>query len=230
MTVRKTMDVGEYVIAIVLMCLFNFLGSGRIQENKKYFIGGLSLLSGALIIASFTGNFVYYCIIGTLEAIFTVVIAYVLDRGIGVLRSDGKKEYIDGEEILSLFILGVAVICGSGNLVILGVPPALVAVVTVIFISAVKGGCMLAIASGATMGMMLSFANIYPVGIVSTLAIGGLTSAMAGRFRKIFMPIGFVLSLLQWWYITGWIYFLLELLWQYCWLVLLICTFRRDYI
>ena len=65
MTVRKTMDVGEYVIAIVLMCLFNFLGSGRIQENKKYFIGGLSLLSGALIIASFTGNFVYYCIIGT---------------------------------------------------------------------------------------------------------------------------------------------------------------------
>ena len=53
---------------------------------------------------------------------------------------------------------------------------------------------MLAIASGATMGMMLSFANIYPVGIVSTLAIGGLTSAMAGRFRKIFMPIGFVLS------------------------------------
>lgn len=194
MTVRKTMDIGEYVIAIVLMCLFNFLGSGRIQENKKYFIGGLSLLSGALIIASFTGNFVYYCIIGTLEAIFTVVIAYVLDRGIGVLRSDGKKEYIDGEEILSLFILGVAVICGSGNLVILGVPPALVAVVTVIFISAVKGGCMLAIASGATMGMMLSFANIYPVGIVSTLAIGGLTSAMAGRFRKIFMPIGFVLS------------------------------------
>ena len=89
---------------------------------------------------------------------------------------------------------------------------------------------MLAIASGATMGMMLSFANIYPVGIVSTLAIGGLTSAMAGRFRKIFMPIGFVLLLLQWWYITGWIYFLLELLWQYCWLVLLICTFRRDYI
>ena len=55
--------------------------------------------------------------------------------------------------------------------------------VTVIFISAVKGGCMLAIASGATMGMMLSFANIYPVGIVSRLALGGLTSAMAGRFR-----------------------------------------------
>ena len=194
MTVRKTMDIGEYVIAIVLMCLFNFLGNGRIQENKKYFIGGLSLLSGALIIAGFTGNFVYYCIIGTLEAIFTVVIAYVLDRGIGVLRSNGKKEYIDGEEILSLFILGVAVICGSGNMVILGVPPALVAVVTVIFVSSVKGGCILAIASGATMGMMLSFANIYPIGIIPTLAIGGLTSAMAGRFRKIFMPIGFVLS------------------------------------
>ena len=29
MTVRKTMDIGEYVIAIVLMCLFNFLGNGR---------------------------------------------------------------------------------------------------------------------------------------------------------------------------------------------------------
>lgn len=79
-------------------------------------------------------------------------------------------------------------------MVILGVTPALVAVVTVIFVSAVKGGCILAIASGATMGMMLSFANIYPIGIIPTLAIGGLTSAMAGRFRKIFMPIGFVLS------------------------------------
>ena len=89
---------------------------------------------------------------------------------------------------------------------------------------------MLAIASGATMGMMLSFANIYPVGIVSTLAIGGLTSAMAGRFRKIFMPIGFVLSFAPMVVYYRLDLLLLELLWQYCWLVLLICTFRRDYI
>ena len=179
MTVRKTMDIGEYVIAIVLMCLFNFLGNGRIQENKKYFIGGLSLLSGALIIAGFTGNFVYYCIIGTLEAIFTVVIAYVLDRGIGVLRSNGKKEYIDGEEILSLFILGVAVICGSGNMVILGVPPALVAVVTVIFVSSVKGGCILAIASGAT-----TIPDLIPVlSVLAALAEGETVIEHAGRLR-----------------------------------------------
>ncbi len=193
-SIRRTMDTGGYVIALFLMCLFNFLGKGRIQNNKKYLIGGLSLLSGELMIAGFTGNFVYYCIIGTLETVFTVVLAYVLDKGIGVLESNGRKKYIDGEEMLSLFILGTAVICGSGNLSFLGVPPVMVAVVTVIFISAAKGGCMLAIACGACMGMMLSFTNIYPTGIVATLAIGGLTAAMAGRFRRIFMPIGFVLS------------------------------------
>mgnify|MGYP000559222492 CR=1 FL=1 len=70
-------------------------------------------------------------------------------------------------------------------MVILGVTPALVAVVTVIFVSAVKGGCILAIASGATMGMMLSFANIYPIGIIPTLAIGWADISYGRRFRKI---------------------------------------------
>lgn len=35
MTVRKTMDIGEYVIAIVLMCLFNFWEMVGYRKTKN---------------------------------------------------------------------------------------------------------------------------------------------------------------------------------------------------
>lgn len=194
MTVRRTMDIGEYVIGILLLCLLNFLGTGRVNDDKKYFFGGLALLSGALLCAGFTGNFVYYCIVGTLEAIFTVVVAMVFNKGIEIVNSDGKKEYIDGEEILSIFILTTAVVCGWGSFEIGGISPVFIVAVTVIFISSVKGGCMLGAACGAFQGTILAFANIYPIGIIPALTIGGLTGAMAGKIHRAFMPVGFVLS------------------------------------
>lgn len=194
-TVKRTMDISEYVIGIVLLCLFHFLGREKVRDDRKYFFGALSLLSGALLTAAFTGNFVYYCIIGSLETAFSAVTGYIIDKGINVIRAAEQKEYITGDEMLSLFILAAAVIIGGGDLSVFGFSPSVALAVTVIFIAGARGGCVTGLACGACMGVMLSFADIYPVGIVPAMAVSGMTGAMLGGIKKALMPVGFVTAL-----------------------------------
>lgn len=189
----------QFSIMVLFWIISSFVENAKsVKSLARPIILFISVLTINIFPMFFKTFILYDLAISIFEAAITVMIYYILRRGINLLLADNKKNFLEVEEVISLSVVGILAIAGFRNISLLGIEiRSLLCIFAVLLLARFKGAGVGA-ATGICMGMISVFTNsdnsIITINVISSYALSGL---MAGLFRPM-GNIGIILG-----FITG---------------------------
>ena len=166
--------------------------------NEQY-----STISMIIVLAAF--SLVYGAIINnysirvniTLAVINTIIIIpiyYIVKYGAECIREFNENYMFSPEEVVSVGILACLLVCGFGNLSVLGISLREILAFTIILIFSYPGGSIYGATIGVVMGLIIGMCSGDMMYNISFYSMIGLVSGIFKDFGKIFTSITFLLT------------------------------------
>lgn len=176
----------KYLFIFVFFLVLNPILTKKFPD-KEYSVGlapCLSCLMGGGLFGVFYGFSYYYIFINTVEAAFSFFIAYILDRGFGLIDPNRVRKLITTEEIISLIVIMGGIICGTEGLRLFGAEASVMTAVLFMLIVCFKFGQASAACCGCVVAGLFYMQGVFEVEIFPIMTLGGfLGGFMRGKNR-----------------------------------------------
>lgn len=157
----------------------------------------------AIMFASLVAEIVALSINGVLlydvlTAIYTTIVVgvfyLIFSEGLPVIYSYAKPKIYSAESLIASGVLLAVLVCGFGDIGILGVTLRGVTSILMVMILGWKRGAAIGAATGLSVSLVLGLMGVGSVATVATYAFCGLLAGVLARFGKIGAAIGFILG------------------------------------
>lgn len=182
---------------LVASFLFVFIKSFIKTEDTK--IGNACAIMFSSIVAeivglSINGLLLYDSLLAIYTTIVTGVFYLIFAEGLPVLYSYAKPKIYASESLISAGVLVAVIVCGFGNVGVLGITLRGVISILIVMLLGWKRGAAIGAAAGLSMSIVIGLMGTGTVATVATYAFCGLLAGILSRFGKIGAAIGFILG------------------------------------
>ena len=184
-----------YWISIACCAAISFWYDGKdkpVNERKKIFCGGISLLSGGVMVAFLNGMSAFLMVRSVAESIAVMMLTVLFSRSMGRVQRDVKRKIFTSDDALCIaapLVFSLASLCGVS---VFGEPMRnMLCTLFVLMASYVCGN-----SAGCALAVVLSFVLIVcgqaDTTFLTVLSFGALMSGILGRKSKFIASVLFL--------------------------------------
>jgi len=140
----------------------------------------------------FFSFFLYDFILYLFEAVVTVMLYILMNKGTSILLSDNIKKVFSFEEVISLGFIGALLIAGIRDFNIFGAEIKTIVCILIVFIFSRARGAGSGAATGVTMGLVSSLSGSASFNIIGSFAFSGFLSGIFRKLGNIGVILGFI--------------------------------------
>ncbi|MCL2840516.1 MAG: stage II sporulation protein E [Defluviitaleaceae bacterium] len=182
----------RYLMAVGLMCLYYFIGTKLMGEQRGWlklpYVGlaaaAITFVSGVTVAVLYDMS-PFLLTVAVLETIVVGTLTLVLKRAHVILTGRRRRaNLLSGEDIASITIILSGVIAGASDIYVGAMPLRIFFCVYVLCIVAYRGGASMATAAGMLMGFFLHLAGYWDISWAAILGLAGLGGGFAKNISK----------------------------------------------
>ncbi len=189
---------GTYLLKFLVSAVL-FVGIKSFIKLEDTKIGNTCIIMFSSIIAeivglSLNGLLLYDSLLAIYSTIVTGIFYLIFAEGLPVIYSYAKPKIYSAESLISAGVLLAVIVCGFGDIGILGITVRGVISILIVMLLGWKRGAAIGAATGLSVSLVLGLMGVGTVATVATYAFCGLLTGILARFGKVGAAIGFILG------------------------------------
>ena len=181
------------VAAVLFVAIKSFIKLNDTKIANTCAIMFASLVA-EIVALSINGVLLYDVLTAVYTTIVTGVFYLIFSEGLPVIYSYAKPKIYSAESLIASGVLLAVLVCGFGDIGVLGVTLRGVASILMVMILGWKRGAAIGAATGLSVSLVLGLMGVGSVATVATYAFCGLLAGVLARFGKVGAAIGFILG------------------------------------
>lgn len=181
------------VAAVLFVAIKSFIKLNDTKIANTSAIMFASLMA-EIVALSINGVLLYDVLTAIYTTIVTGVFYLIFSEGLPVIYSYAKPKIYSAESLIASGVLLAVLVCGFGDIGVLGITLRGVASILMVMILGWKRGAAIGAATGLSVSLVLGLMGVGSVATVATYAFCGLLAGVLARFGKVGAAIGFILG------------------------------------
>lgn len=181
------------VAAVLFVAIKSFIKLNDTKIANTSAIMFASLMA-EIVALSINGVLLYDVLTAVYTTIVTGVFYLIFSEGLPVIYSYAKPKIYSAESLIASGVLLAVLVCGFGDIGVLGVTLRGVASILMVMILGWKRGAAIGAATGLSVSLVLGLMGVGSVATVATYSFCGLLAGVLARFGKVGAAIGFILG------------------------------------
>ena len=181
------------VAAVLFVAIKSFIKLNDTKIANTSAIMFASLMA-EIVALSINGVLLYDVLTAIYTTIVTGVFYLIFSEGLPVIYSYAKPKIYSAESLIASGVLLAVLVCGFGDIGVLGITLRGVTSILMVMILGWKRGAAIGAATGLSVSLVLGLMGVGSVATVATYAFCGLLAGVLARFGKVGAAIGFILG------------------------------------
>lgn len=181
------------VAAVLFVAIKSFIKLNDTKIANTSAIMFASLMA-EIVALSINGVLLYDVLTAVYTTIVTGVFYLIFSEGLPVIYSYAKPKIYSAESLIASGVLLAVLVCGFGDIGVLGITLRGVTSILMVMILGWKRGAAIGAATGLSVSLVLGLMGVGSVATVATYAFCGLLAGVLARFGKVGAAIGFILG------------------------------------